>query len=298
VAAQASLPIDDRPPDPAPPMSISVVTPSFNQREFLESTLRSVIDQEYRPSQYAVVDGGSTDGSVGLIEQYESHLHYWVSEPDRGYADAVNKGFAHCDGDIMCWVNSSDMQYPWTLATVAEVFADLPQVEWIIGAPTEFALSGGPKEVGRSLHNKYDFLAGDYRWIQQESVFWRRGLWERAGGGLDTSLRYAADYDLWLRFFRLAELYHVPTPLGGFRIHGNRLGAAEGYERETAMLISSFALEQDGRTLRRARAVRAISGRHGESRYAGLVLRRLGICPWYRHREVEYDHVARKWNAR
>ena len=222
---------------------ISVVTPSLNQCDFLGRALESVLDQGYPDLEYVVVDGGSTDGSATSSRQHQDRLTWWVSEPDNGLYHAVNKGFAHTSGEIMCWINSSDTQYPWTLATVAEVFDQLPEVEWILGVSSEFGLTGGPKKVTPAFFNVYDVLAGNYRWIQQESVFWRRSLWERAGGGLDESLPRVADFDLWLRFLRLAPLYHVETLLGGFRHHDHALGDQGGgpYEREAADLLPAFA---------------------------------------------------------
>ena len=106
---------------------------------------------------------------------------------------------------------------------------------------------------GRGFFDVYDFLAGNYRWIQQESVFWRRGLWERAGGGLDDGLKRAADFDLWLRFLRLAPLYHAGTILGGWRVHENALGDASSgvYSREAEELLVAFAAGYDRRALRR-----------------------------------------------
>ena len=260
--------------------TISVVTPSFNQGEFVEATLRSVITQNDPRVEYVVIDGGSTDGSVEIIRRYEDDLAFWVSEPDRGHAAAINKGFAHTSGEIMCWINSSDLYYPWTLETVRQIFTDLPQVQWIKGLPTEFGSSAGPKGVGRNYHNRYDFLAGNYRWIQQESVFWRRSLWERAGGRLNEDLRYAADFDLWLRFFRLAELHHVTTILGGFRIHGDRLGAADKYRPEAASLLSEYTAEQDRRSMCRARMIRAVGARYGQSILLEKVFRQLDVCRW------------------
>ena len=277
--------------------AISVVTPSFNQGDLVEMTLCSVLDQGFRRLEYVVIDGGSTDDSVDVISRHDEHLAFWVSEPDGGYADAVNKGFAHTTGEIMCWVNSSDVQYPWTLDTVARIFRDLPEVSWIVGLPTKLGDSAGPKSVGRSVFNIYDVLAGDYRWLQQESVFWRRGLWERAGGGLNADLRLAADFDLWLRFFDLAQLYHVNTVLGGFRVHGDRLGAGERYAPEAARLVSEFAARQDRRTLLRARIIRAAGARYGQSHALAKVLAKLDLCPWYRHPRVVFDFPRNRWTV-
>lgn len=276
---------------------ISVVTPSFQQAEFIEATLRSVIDQEYEDLEYVVVDGGSTDGSVEIIRRCEGNLAHWISEADNGHAHALNKGFAKTTGDIMCWINSSDMHYPWTLHTVAEVFSALPEVEWIIGVPSQFSTTGGPRSVGPSYMNAYDFLAGNYRWIQQESVFWRRSLWERAGGGLNETLVCAADFDLWLRFLRLAPLYHVGTVLAGFRVHENRLGdIGDGlYERETAALHAQFTSSSSKLALRRARLVRTIaSGRH---KIIGQWLHKSGFWPWYAHPRVLFDFTDERWTT-
>ena len=143
---------------------ISVVTPSFNQGEFLEATLRSVITQGYPELEYVVIDGGSTDDSVSIIERYEADLAYWVSEPDQGHAHALNKGFAKTTGEIMCWINSSDLYYPWTLETVAEIFSQLPQVDWIMGMSSIFDVCGRPRVVASASGvNVYDVLAGHYR---------------------------------------------------------------------------------------------------------------------------------------
>ena len=276
---------------------ISVVTPSLNQRAFVGETLGSVLGQGYPALEYVVVDGGSTDGSVDVIRENEARLAWWVSEPDNGLYHALNKGFAHTSGEIMCWINSSDAHYPWTLATVAEIFAQLPEVEWILGMPSEFGLSGGPKKVTPAFFNIYDVLAGRYRWIQQESVFWRRGLWERAGGRLDESVPLAADFELWLRFLRLTPLYHVETVLGGFRNHDDRLGdQANGrYEREAAQLLPAFAASLDERTRRRGRIVRAVA--RDRRRLIGQTLHRAGVWPWYRHPRVRYDFALGRWTV-
>jgi glycosyltransferase involved in cell wall biosynthesis len=275
---------------------ISVVTPSLNQGEFLEATLRSVVTQRYPELEYVVIDGGSTDESIGIIERYEHNLAYWVSEPDRGHADAVNKGFAKTSGDIMCWINSSDLYYPWTFETVAEVFSQFPQIEWITGTGSMFDVDGRMRTIVSAPGvNVFDILAGDYRCIQQESVFWRRSLWDRAGGRLNQTLTYAADLDLWLRFFRSSPLYHVETLLGGFRVHEDRLGKAAGdmYSREAQELHSSFVSGWDRGSLARARVIRLFGG--GRRKMIAEGLGRIGILPWYRHPRITFDFERMAW---
>lgn len=278
---------------------ISVVTPSFNQGEFLEATLRSVITQGYPELEYVVIDGGSRDDSVSIIERYEADLACWVSESDQGHAHALNKGFAQTTGEIMCWINSSDMYYPWTLKTVAEIFSQLPDVDWITGMSSIFDAHGRLKAVASAPgSNVYDILAGDYRGIQQESVFWRRSLWDRAGGQLDQTLKCAGDLDLWLRFFRLAPLHQVETLLGGFRVHDDRLGKAgdDLYSREATELHSRFVSRADQRSLARARLIRLIGT--GKRKMVGEGLSKAGMLPWYKHHYVVFDFDRMVWTVR
>jgi glycosyltransferase involved in cell wall biosynthesis len=110
---------------------ISVVTPSLNQGRFLPSCIRSVVDQAYADLEYLVVDGGSTDDSIATIKAHEASIAWWVSEPDAGQYDALNKGFARATGDILAWLNADDVYLPWAFAVVAQVFKTLPEVEWI-----------------------------------------------------------------------------------------------------------------------------------------------------------------------
>lgn len=210
-------------------MRFSIVTPSFNQGRFLGQTIRSVLCQRDDVDlEYIVIDGGSNDESVSIIESYRDELDYWVSEPDDGQYDAINKGFARSTGDVMAWLNSDDMYTPWALRVVGEVFQTFPEIEWLTTRyPLKWDVNGNAVQANRyeSL-TRSGFLRGDHlpgrdSWgsIQQESTFWRRSLWESAGGRVDASLSMAGDYELWARFFRHADLYVLSTPLGGFRIH-------------------------------------------------------------------------------
>ena len=109
---------------------ISIVTPSFNQAQFLEATIDSILSQNYPNLEYIIIDGGSTDGSVDIIKKHEKYLSFWCSEPDAGQYDAINKGLSHSTGEIMAWLNSDDMYLPWALKTVADIMSSLPNVEW------------------------------------------------------------------------------------------------------------------------------------------------------------------------
>ena len=210
---------------PASWPKISLVTPVFNSARYLEATFRSVLSQGYPNLEYIVVDGGSTDGGVDIIRKCEGQLHYWVSEPDRGMYDAINKGFARSSGELMGWISATDMLHAGSLFVVGSVFRTFPQVEWITGRPTGFSDDGMAAEILRLRRwSRWAFLAGANRYIQQESTFWRRSLWERAGSRVDDSRRNASDFELWVRFFRYAKLYSVDALIGGFRSHPDSLG--------------------------------------------------------------------------
>ena len=201
-------------------IKISIVTPNYNYAKTLEQTLASVLGQNYPKLEYIVIDGNSTDDSQYILQQYSNQLAYWYSQPDQGQYFAINQGFEQSTGEIMGWLNSDDIYLPWTLHVVAEIFAQFPEIEWIIGRPTQIQ-NGVIRNVGALQPYPQEFIAsGLFRgdrlgWIQQESVFWRRSLWEKAGP-LRTDLKYAADFELWTRFAEHAELVSVSCILGGF----------------------------------------------------------------------------------
>jgi len=228
---------------------ISLVTPSFNQIPFLRATLSSVLDQRYPNLEYVVVDGGSTDGSRDLIAQHADALAWWCSEPDHGMYDALNKGFAPTTGDIMGWLNSDDLHLPWTLKTVAEIFSQFPQLEWLASQTVgTWSASGqclGMSSIGGFSREAFldgGYLPGavrQYGWIPQESTFWRRSLWEKAGGQLNATFRAAGDFELWARFYEHAELVGTLTPLAGFRTHPEQKSRAmDAYLREARAALA------------------------------------------------------------
>jgi glycosyltransferase involved in cell wall biosynthesis len=197
---------------------ISIVTPVFNQVNFIEQTILSVLSQNYPNLEYIIIDGGSTDGTLNIIKKYENKLTFWLSEPDKGMYDAVQKGFDRSTGEIMAWINSDDMYHPNAFFTVAEIFQTFPKVKWFTGMPTVYNERGIVVQLlGYMRWNKFAYYKYTKSFIQQESTFWRRELWDNAGGTVNTKHHFAGDFDLWIRFFKFEKLYFVPTLIGGFR---------------------------------------------------------------------------------
>ncbi len=198
---------------------ISIVTPSYNQAEFLEKTILSVLSQNYPNLEYIIIDGGSTDGSVEIIKKYSDRLKFWVSEKDNGLYDAVQKGFVHASGEIMAWINSDDVYHENAFNIVSELFSKYNDIDWLQGLPSVIDNEGKLVHIKNYRNwSKYDYFLRDKEHIQQESSFWRKKLWLKAGGKMNVSLKLAGDYDLWMRFFDHAQLFCVHTLIGAFRM--------------------------------------------------------------------------------
>jgi glycosyltransferase involved in cell wall biosynthesis len=198
--------------------SLSLVTCSFQQGKFIGSTLASVLSQQYPGLEYIVVDGGSTDGSVQTIKAHADQLAHWVSEPDSGQTDALAKGFARSSGEVMGWLCSDDLLLPGALHAVGRWFADHPKVDWLYGDAIWINGSGEPIRTKREMDwNRHVFLF-DHNYLAQPSVFWRRRLYD-AAGGLDRSFNLAMDSDLWLRFARIAKPSHLARYLSCMRYY-------------------------------------------------------------------------------
>ena len=281
---------------------VSIVTPSFNQGQFLEETISSVLDQAYPDLEYVVMDGGSSDNSVEVIQRYADQLTYWTSGKDGGHYDAIVKGFAHTTGDVMAWINSDDKYTPWAFSVVAEIFATFPDVEWLTTAyPLVWDRHGRAVECSyRGGFDRRAFMRGanlpQGRWhggafIQQESTFWRRSLWERAGATIDKGT-IAGDFELWARFFGQAELHTVKTPLAGFRVHGDQISVqrrAEYMHAAEEILVRNGGCP-DGSMRRMLRFIlhQSFGGRSlqnlspllGDLLVAAGVLHKTPVCLW------------------
>ncbi|MGB4812493.1 MAG: glycosyltransferase family 2 protein [Methylophilaceae bacterium] len=198
--------------------TITLVTCSYQQGRFLDATMRSVFNQQYPALQYIVIDGGSTDESVAVIQRHASNLSFWASEKDNGQTDALKKGFAHATGEIQGWLCSDDILLPNALQMVAEFFRDHPNVGAAYGDALWIDADGNPLRAKREMaFNQFVFLH-DHNYIPQPSMFWRKSLYD-AVGGLDESFNLAMDSDLWARFSQKTTIAHIPQYLSCMRFY-------------------------------------------------------------------------------
>jgi glycosyltransferase involved in cell wall biosynthesis len=197
---------------------VSVITPSYNQAHFIEETIHSVLAQEYPAIEYIIVDGGSTDGSVEIIQKYSSQLSWWISEKDKGHADALNKGFAHASGEILAWLNSDDTYYPGAVSEAVAYLQAHPEVGMVYGDADLTDETG--RVIGRFAARQTDYrrlLRGSVH-IPQATTFFRAKLWRQIGS-LDLSLFFAFDYNLWVQLAKISRLQYLPRLWATFRLH-------------------------------------------------------------------------------
>lgn len=208
--------------------TVSIVTPTLNQGRYLQACIDSVRNQTYGDVEHIIVDGGSTDDTIEILKRNEGRYRMlWVSEPDNGMYDAINKGFGIATGEIFAWLNSDDMYMPWGVELAVRVM-NAKQIDWCTGVPgfwTEDGLFHGVPKVlpvyPRCLIRKGYYHGRALGWIQQESTFWTRQLWEKSGG-VNAALHYAGDYYLWKSFAEHADLYTINSVLSGFRQHSQQ----------------------------------------------------------------------------
>lgn len=204
------------PPTDAP--TVSIITPSFNQAPYLEGTIQSVLQQDYEHIEYIVVDGGSTDGSLEVIRRYESQIDTWISEPDLGQTDAINKGFSLATGEIYAWLNSDDTYRPGGVAKAARYLSDHPEIGMVYGNAYYIDEEGRRTARYPAGPTDYSGLRRGVNTIPQQSMFFRSKLWEIVGP-LDPSFFYAMDYDLWVRIAAVSEIAFCDDYWANFRLH-------------------------------------------------------------------------------
>lgn len=224
-------------------MKISIITPVYNQVDFIEQTILSVLNQNYSNLEYIIIDGGSTDGTLEIIKKYESKITKWISEPDRGMYDALNKGFKLSTGDIMGWINGDDVLFENALQKINGVFQDLPSVQWIQGMNCAIDMEGNiiDYRYGKKF-SIFKFLNKDYKYIQQESTFWKRDLYIKAGNFINSDLKLAGDFELWFRFAQFAKLYNTNFDIGKWRERPDQLSriSLDKYNQEAEEIIDQY----------------------------------------------------------
>ena len=200
---------------------VSIITPSYNQSEFLRETISSVLGQTYPSIEYSIVDGGSTDGSLALIKRYADRLAWWVSEKDAGQTDALNKGFARAKGEIFAWINSDDTYEPGAVAAAVEYLRAHPEVGLVYGDANY--IDGRGRVIGKFPAGQTDYtrLRRGYVHIPQQAAFFRAELWHELGP-LDPSFYFAMDYDLWVRIASKTKIhYEAGQTWANFRLHSS-----------------------------------------------------------------------------
>jgi FkbM family methyltransferase len=215
-----SIPLCYRQPQGATgTLPISIITPVNNQAQFIAATMESVVSQNYRALEYIVMDGGSVDGSAEIIERYRPSLTRFESGSDTGQANAINKGMVHANGDILAWLNGDDLLLPGAIEYVAHFFEKHPEVDVVYGH--RIVIDADGNEIGRWIlppHDDEVLSWADY--VPQETLFWRRRIWERVGARIDESFQFALDWDLLVRFRNAgARFTRLPRFLGAFRVH-------------------------------------------------------------------------------
>ncbi|MFC4261268.1 glycosyltransferase family 2 protein [Ferruginibacter yonginensis] len=225
--------------------TISIITPSYNQGAYIEQTILSIINQGYPNLEYIIIDGGSTDDTVQIIEKYAAHITYWVSEPDKGQSDAINKGLAHCTGTIFNWINSDDYLEPGALFAIAHAFMQHPQALQVSGYCRIFEEgTNATMQLHRCMLFADTATTIVEQRINQPGAFYQLAV-VKALGGVNTQLHYVMDLALWLRFlcaYGQERIVLIDDTIAHFRVHPNSKTASfeERFRKESAGLYRSI----------------------------------------------------------
>lgn len=229
---------------------VTIITPSYNQAAFLEQTIRSVLAQDYQPIEYIIVDGASTDGSKEIIQRFTDHLAWWVSEPDSGQAEAINKGLAQSKGEIVAWLNSDDLYLPGSITQAVRIFQQEPSLGLVFNDAITIDAQGRPLKT--LLFDDWGLLElMQFRIICQPAVFMRRSVLEKAGY-LDPTFHFMLDHHLWIRMARIAPIQHASKYVSSkfwaaARHHAGAKNVAqgEGFVQETKRLLTWMQAQSD-----------------------------------------------------
>ena len=267
--AEEGLQLSDTLPDPPPGTGqeaspwprVSIVTPSYNQGQFIEETIRSVLLQGYPNLEYIIIDGGSTDGSVDIIRKYEKWLAYWVSEPDKGQSDAINRGWRMATGEIVAYLNSDDVYCPHAIQTAVEFLVKNPQIAMVYGNAyyiddqgvlLRYCKGGGPDFLFKMLCRELE--------IVQPTVFMRARA-VHIVGMLDVNLHYAMDHDLWIKIGSRFQVGHIPVALAITRTHSSAKSTAQATRSaDEAILVRERFFSQERSSVLPSISRRAVFG--------------------------------------
>jgi len=200
-------------------MKVSIITPSYNQGQFLEETILSVLNQDYPDLEYIIIDGGSTDNSVEIIKRYQHRLAYWVSEPDKGQADAITKGFKKATGEILAWLNSDDLYTKRAIPTIVDFFSRHKDIDCVYGDLHEIDTEGKKIHTIKSISYNYKMHLYGESLIPQPTCFFRKKVFDIAGYP-DVDMQYQMDFDFFIRLGKNNMRFtNIPRTLASFRFH-------------------------------------------------------------------------------
>lgn len=229
---------------------VSIVTPSYNQGQFLEATICSVLEQDYARLEYIIIDGGSTDDSPQILSRYANRLAYWESQPDRGQAHAINKGLRRAEGDILGWLNSDDLLLPGVVSQAVDIFARHPEVDVVYGRLERIDASGGLLPTPLLPKDRADFELSQVLSecvVNQPGSFWRRSIMEQVGL-LDEQLHYSLDYEYWIRLALAgAHFMHLLDAVARFRLSSGSktVGQTAVMAQEQLRVLEALASRPD-----------------------------------------------------
>ena len=230
---------------------ISIITPSFNQGQYLEQTILSVLNQNYPNLEYIVIDGGSTDQSVEIIKKYEFQLKYWISEKDRGQAHAINKGLTYCTGEIFNWINSDDYLAEGALAKVAQAF-EKSGVDLVAGEVNDFDEKGLVKKVKNHKLDIHEYMEKDIELIYHQPGVWLRMDIMKKIGSFKENMHYCFDQDYMMRYLlNYKSVCYIDDVLAYFRVHENSKSGSqpEKFAWDFRMMYKDFWQSQKNSSL-------------------------------------------------